>query len=171
MAVLHSSVFLCLAVLAASSGCRPPAGKDADARESVPSLSAADYVGIRSADSAFMAAANAGDADQIAEVYTEDGSLLAPNLPPQKGRDAVRAFWGGFLDAYTVRFEVASDTIEGRGDLAYNQGHYRFTAVPKAKGVPGIADEGKFLEILKKQRDGSWKYVIDMYSSNLALQH
>jgi uncharacterized protein (TIGR02246 family) len=118
-----------------------------------------------------MAAANAGNADQIAEVYAEDGSLLAPNLPPQKGRDAIRSFWGGFLDAYTVRFEVASDTIEGRGDLAYSQGHYRFTAVPKAKGVPGIADEGKFLEILRKQRDGSWKYVVDMYSSNLALQH
>jgi uncharacterized protein (TIGR02246 family) len=171
MAVLHSSLLLSLVLLGAGTACKSQVGKDADAKESVPSLSAADQAGIRSADSAFMAAANAGDADKIAEVYTEDGSLLAPNLPPQKGRDAVRAFWGGFLDAYTVRFEVASDTMEGRGDLAYNQGHYRFTAVPKAKGVPGIADEGKFLEILKKQRDGSWKYVVDMYSSNLALQH
>jgi uncharacterized protein (TIGR02246 family) len=171
MAVLHSSVLLCLVVLGAGTACKPQRGKDADAPESVPSLSAADQAGIRSADSAFMAAANAGDADQVAEVYAHDGSVLAPNLPPQKGRDAVRAFWGGFLDAYTVRFEIASDTIEGRGDLAYNQGHYRYTAVPKAKGVPGIADEGKFLEILKKQRDGSWKYVVDMYSSNLTLQH
>ena len=171
MAVFHSSVLLCLIVLGAGSACTPKADKDAVARESVPSLSAADQAGIRSADSAFMAAANAGDADKIAEVYAEDGSVLAPNLPPQKGRDAVRAFWGGFLDAYTVRFELASDTIEGRGDLAYNQGRYRYTAVPKAKGVPGIADEGKFLEILKKQPDGSWKYVVDMYSSNLTLQH
>ena len=118
-----------------------------------------------------MAAANAGDADGIVAVYAEDAALLAPNLPPQKGHEAIKSFWGGFLDAYTVRFEVASDTIEGRGDLAYNQGHYRFTAVPKAKGVPGVADEGKFLEILKKQPDGSWKYIVDMYSSNLALQH
>jgi uncharacterized protein (TIGR02246 family) len=171
MPVLYSSVLLCLLVLGAGSACKPQGGKDADVEASVPSLTAADQAGIRSADSAFMAAANAGDAEAIAEVYAEEGSLLAPNLPPQKGRDAVRAFWGGFLDAYTVRFEVASDTIEGRGDLAYNQGHYRFTAVPKAKGVPGIADEGKFLEILKKQRDGSWKYLLDMYSSNLALQH
>jgi uncharacterized protein (TIGR02246 family) len=171
MAVRHSSVLLCLAVLASGTACKPQGGKPADEGGSVPSLSAADLAGIRSVDSAFMAAANAGDADQVAEVYAEDGSVLAPNLPPQKGRDAVRAFWGGFLDAYTVRFEITSDTIEGRGDLAYNQGHYRFTAVPKAKGVPGIADEGKFLEILKKQRDGSWKYVVDMYSSNLTLQH
>ena len=134
-------------------------------------LSPADEVRIRSVDSAFVAAANAGDAEGVAAVYADDGALLAPNLPPQKGRAAIKAFWGGFLDAYSVRFEVVSDTIEGRGDLAYNQGHYRFTAVPKATGAAGVADEGKFIEILKKQPDGSWKYVLDMYSSNLALQH
>jgi len=158
-------------LLAASYACRPKDGPDKEKATAVASISAADMAAIRTADSAFMAAANAGDAEKMADVYAEDGALLAPNLPPQKGRDAVKAFWGGFLDAYSVRFEVASDTIEGRGDLAYNQGHYRFTAVPKAKGVPGVADEGKFLEILKKQPDGSWKYVVDMYSSNLALQH
>ena len=165
------SVLVVLMVLAASSACRPKDDPDKQESTAPASISAADMAGIRAADSAFMAAANAGDAEKIAAVYAEDGALLAPNLPPQKGRDAVRAFWGGFLDAYSVRFEVASDTIEGRGDLAYNQGHYRFTAVPKAKGVPGVADEGKFLEILKKQPDGGWKYVVDMYSSNLALQH
>lgn len=162
---------LLLMLLGASHACRPKEVPDKQTATAAGSISAADMAGIRSADSAFVAAANAGDAEKIAQVYAEDGSLLAPNLPPQKGRDAVRAFWGGFFDAYTVRFEVASDTIEGRGDLAYNQGRYRFTAVPKAKGVPGVADEGKFLEILKKQPDGSWKYVVDMYSSNLALQH
>jgi uncharacterized protein (TIGR02246 family) len=171
MAALPSFVLLGMLVLGASSACRPNPRGGGGSSEAVTSISAADQASIRSTDSAFMAAANAGDADAIVAVYAEEGSLLAPNLPPQKGRDAIRAFWGGFLDAYTVRFEVASDTIEGRGDLAYNQGHYRFTAVPKAKGVPGVADEGKFLEILKKQPDGSWKYVIDMYSSNLALQH
>ncbi len=159
-----------IAALGAPGACRPADGGDRETTK-VAALSPADKAGIRSLDSAFVVAANAGDAEGVAAVYAEDGALLAPNLPPQKGRDAIKAFWGGFLDAYTVRFELASDTIEGRGDLAYNQGRYRFTAVPKAKGVPGVADEGKFLEILKKQSDGSWKYVVDMYSSNLAPQH
>ena len=163
-------VFLGIVTFAVAGGCQPKDGGEPAANK-VASLTPADKAGIRAADSAFMVAANAGDADAVASVYAEDGALLAPNLPPQRGRDAIRAFWGGFLDAYTVRFEVASDTIEGRDDLAYNQGHYRFTAVPKAKGVPGVADEGKFLVILKKQDDGSWKYVADMYSSNLTLQH
>lgn len=171
MAALRALGSIAILVLGASSACRPEDGGDTEGARAAASLSPEDVARIRSADSAFMAAANAGDADGVAAVYAEEGSLLAPNLPPQKGRAAIKAFWGGFLDAYTVRFEVASDTIEGRGDLAYNQGHYRFTAVPKAKGAPGVADEGKFVEILKKQPDGSWKYVVDMYSSNLALQH
>ncbi|MBA3761544.1 MAG: SgcJ/EcaC family oxidoreductase [Gemmatimonadales bacterium] len=170
MAGLRRVSMLGIMVFAMSGACRPKDGPPPD--QSAPSgLSPADEARIRSVDSAFMAAANAGDAEAVAAVYADDGALLAPNLPPQKGRDAIKAFWGGFLDVYTVRFEVASDTIEGRGDLAYNQGRYRFSAVPKAKGAPGVADEGKFIEILRKQPDGSWKYVLDMYSSNLALQH
>jgi uncharacterized protein (TIGR02246 family) len=131
-------------------------------------LSEADRAGIRAADSAFMTAANAGDVDALAAVYTGSAMLLPPNAPPQRGQGAIRKFWDGLFQAYTVKFEIGSDTIDGRGDLAYNVGHYRFTAVPKAKTEPGMADEGKFVEILKKQPDGSWKYVVDIYNSNLA---
>jgi uncharacterized protein (TIGR02246 family) len=155
-----------------TGGCRSGSGTPAAKEGAAPAdLSAADLAGIRAADSAFMAAANAGDVDALTAVYASDASLLPPNLPPQKGRTAIRGFWGGFLNAYTVKFEIVSDTIEGRRDLAYNVGQYRFTAVPKDKANPGVADEGKFLEVLKKQSDGSWKYVVDMYSSNLAPQH
>jgi hypothetical protein len=31
-----------------------------------------------------------------------------------------------------------------------------------------MADEGKFVEILKKQPNGSWKHAVYMYNSNLA---
>jgi uncharacterized protein (TIGR02246 family) len=131
-------------------------------------LSASDSAGIAAADSAFVAGTNSGNAAAVAAVYAPDGSLLPPNMPLQQGREAIRTFWAGLLDAYTVKFEISPDIIEGRGDLAYNMGRYRFTAVPKAKSGPGIADEGKFVEILKKQPDGSWKYAVDIYNSNLA---
>jgi uncharacterized protein (TIGR02246 family) len=134
-------------------------------------LSARDSVGIVAADSAFQAATRAGSAAGVAAVYATDASLLPPNLPLRRGRTAIQAFWAGLFDAYTVQFESASDMIEGRGDLAYNMGHYRLTALPKEKNSPGIADEGKFVEILKKQPDGSWKYIVDIYNSNLAPQH
>jgi ketosteroid isomerase-like protein len=166
------AVLLAMGGLACYSGCRPAGSESTGAgSEAAVELSAGDLAAIRATDSAFAAAANTGNVDGVVAVYARDAALLPPNLPPQKGQTAIRSFWGGFLNAYTVRFEIGSDTIEGRGDLAYNLGHYRFSAVPKAKADPGVADEGKFLEILKKQPDGSWKYVVDMYSSNLAPQH
>lgn len=152
-------------------GCRPADSRSSGESATGAPLTAADMAAIRAADSSFVAAANAGDVDALTAVYARDASLLPPNLPPQKGHTAIRSFWGGFLNAYTVKFEIESDTIEGRGDLAYNMGRFRFTAVPKARTDPGVADEGKFLEVLKKQPDGSWKYLVDMYSSNLAPQH
>jgi len=166
--VHRSSTFLAVMVIsitACRSGSREPAGGDEGATAA---FSASDSARIAAADSAFQAAVNSGDAAAVAGVYASDASLLPPNLPVRRGRDAIRAFWAGLLDAYTVKFEISPDIIEGRGDLAYNMGRYRFTAVPKAKSASGIADEGKFVEILKKQPDGTWKYAVDIYNSNLA---
>jgi uncharacterized protein (TIGR02246 family) len=159
---------LLAAIVVSLTSCDHSSGS-ATREGSVPApLSASDSAGIAAADSAFVAGTNSGNAAAVAAVYTADGSLLPPNMPLQRGTAAIRTFWAGLLDAYTVKFELTPDIIEGRGDLAYNMGRYRFTAVPKAKSGPGMADEGKFVEILKKQPDGSWKYVIDIYNSNLA---
>jgi uncharacterized protein (TIGR02246 family) len=167
--VLKLRMAMVLLVTLGAGACGGGGRPVADPARSAPDgLSASDSVGIAAADSAFQAAANTGDAAALAAVYASDASLLPPNSPVKRGRDAIRTFWGGLLDAYTVKFEISPDLIEGRGDLAYNMGHYRFTAVPKAKSAPGIADEGKFVEILKKQPDGSWKYAVDIYNSNLA---
>jgi uncharacterized protein (TIGR02246 family) len=160
-----------LTIAALSLGACGP--KDQQERKVAPagSLSSRDSAAIVALDSAFVAAVNAGDAKATAAVYASDAALLAPNLPLQRGRRAIQSFWGGLLEAYTVTFEIGSDMLEGRGDLAYNMGHYRFTAVPKAKNAAGTADEGKYVEILKQQADGSWKYQVDIYNSSLAPQH
>jgi ketosteroid isomerase-like protein len=168
----RSLLAVLILVLGASSACRKTGDASGTISHDSPAgLTDSDFAGIRAADSAFAASANAGKVDGVLAVYTANAALLPPNSPPQKGHSAIRSFWGSFLDAYTVQFELESDTIEGRGDLAYNMGHYRFTAVPKAKANPGVADEGKFLEVLKRQPDGTWKYAVDMYSSNLTPQH
>ena len=158
-------VVMAVGMSACGPGSRGPAaaGRDAPA-----ALSASDSAGIAAADSAFRVAADSGYAAAVAAVYASDASLLAPNLPLQRGRGAIQKFWSGHFEAYTVKVEVTSDMIEGRGDLAYKMGHYRLTAVPKSKSAPGIADDGKFVEILKKHPDGTWKYAVDIYNSNLA---
>ncbi|MBA2471329.1 MAG: hypothetical protein H0V41_03460 [Pseudonocardiales bacterium] len=45
------------------------------------------------------------------------------------------------------------------GDLAYSTGTYAFANPP--------IDKGKFVDVWKKQADGSWKAVIDIFNSDL----
>ena len=40
-------------------------------------------------------------------------------------------------------------------------------ATPKGKEGAPLHDAGKYLEILRRQSDGSWRYAVDMYSSDL----
>lgn len=150
--------------VAAAAGCRSTpelAGTSAGAEP----LTSSDVAAIHRVDSAFSAAANAGDAAAVAAVYLEDAHLLPPNAEAIAGREAIGKFWGGLLDAYQVRITIGSDEVEGRGDLAYTRGHYTLQATPKAKGA-GFREEGKFVEVLRRRPDGSWGYAVDMYSPN-----
>ena len=61
--------------------------------------------------------------------------------------------------------EVGVAEIEGRGDLAYVRGTYTMTLHPDGAPEP-VEDAGKYLEIRRKQSDGSWLYVADMFNSD-----
>jgi ketosteroid isomerase-like protein len=163
----HATALLPIALAALVGACRPapresrPEGADRPAP-----LAAADLAAIRATDSAFASLAAAGDAAGLAGKYLPDAHLMPPNAPGIRGREAVQKFWSGFTDAYQLRMSVTADEIEGRGDLAYARGRYTLDATPKGKGSP-VHDEGKYLEILRRQPDGTWGYAVDMYSSDL----
>lgn len=52
------------------------------------------------------------------------------------------------------------------GDLGYTYGNYVFKHKDKAGKL--ITDYGKYTSIWKKQKDGSWKVVVDMGNSSPA---
>ncbi|HET7599192.1 MAG TPA: hypothetical protein VFK09_02815, partial [Gemmatimonadales bacterium] len=71
------------------------------------------------------------------------------------------------LDAYTVDVPRGQELVEGRGNLAYQVGHYRLVTTPKGSGTPAMAPEdGKYLEVLKRDSDGTGRYVAGKYRSN-----
>lgn len=162
----RSSWTAALLLCAGIAGCRP-AAPPAEAGGGPAGIAAGDQAQILAADSLFGVGTNTGNVDQVAATYAEDAVLMPPGAPPVKGRAAIREFWNGFLQPYTVVLTLGTDQIEGRGDLAYVVGHYHMVTTPKAKGTPALPPEdGKFLEVLKRQADGSWRYAVDMYSPN-----
>jgi ketosteroid isomerase-like protein len=58
---------------------------------------------------------------------------------------------------------VSAD-ISASGDLGYTYGTFEFRSINK-DGKPVIA-HGKYTSIWKRQKDGSWKVVLDMGNSS-----
>jgi uncharacterized protein (TIGR02246 family) len=166
--------FVILTALALCSGCQPAPktqtsteGAESAAATAAPAgLSAEDEAAVRAVDAEWARAATAGDAKALTAVYASDATLLPPNEAEAKG-EAVGKYNADMLSAYPAKMELNTTAVEGRGDLAYAVGTWRATPTPKKAGAKAPPpEEGKYLEVLKKQPDGSWKIVYDMWNSN-----
>jgi ketosteroid isomerase-like protein len=56
--------------------------------------------------------------------------------------------------------------VDGRGDLAYVRGTYSMMLTLPGATEP-INDTGKYIEIWRKQADGSWRVIRDIFNSDL----
>jgi ketosteroid isomerase-like protein len=56
--------------------------------------------------------------------------------------------------------------LDGRNDLAYVHGAYQMSLTVPGGAEP-VGDKGKYVEIWRKQQDGSWKVILDVYNSDL----
>lgn len=144
-------------ILAALQACAPmkPAG-----------LTDADKAAIRAATAALQKNAMAVPFD--AAVYTNgfyaaDAVVMTPNLKALNGSAEIIAWLKTFPPLTNVVFTDVE--IEGMGDAAWTRGTYTFTV--NAPGAPLMTDSGKYLEIWKKQADGSWRVVRDAFNSDL----
>ena len=96
--------------------------------------------------------------------YAVDAQVLPPNQATVTGRAAILALlrsYGPFQE-----FKPTILAIEGRNELAYVHGAYQMSLTPPGAAAP-VGDKGKYVEIWKKQRDGSWKVVLDAWNSDL----
>ena len=144
-------------VFAGGIGCRQPAPAG---------LTAADEAAVRQVLDIEMKAANAADAAAWASVYTQDAIVLRPHAVALEGRDAIQQWLGTVPPISNAKGEVRE--VVGYGDLAYSRGTYSMSfTIP---GVPMPIDEqGKFVHILRRQSDGSWKMTREIYNSDLPL--
>jgi uncharacterized protein (TIGR02246 family) len=128
---------------------------------------AADEKALRDSDSEWSKAASEGDVDRTVSFYTDDATLLPPNAPVVSGREAIRREWADILKGFsgTLHWHATKVEVSRSGDIGYTIGRYEGTFTPP-NGKPA-QDRGKYLEVWKKQANGQWKCVADMYSSDL----
>lgn len=152
----RTSTLTLFALAWAIAGCQPAAQE----------LSQADQAAIRAITDSWHQSFNAGDWAALVQLYTEDAVMMPPNAPVVEGRGALQAWLGQFPPGTDVSLAIVE--IDGAGDLAYVRGTYTLTI--SMEGMPeAISDRGKYLEIRRKQPDGSWPIAVDIYSSDLEL--
>jgi len=121
---------------------------------------------VHAMDEEFMRLLAAGELEQLtANFYAEDAHFLPPNLPAFVGRPAIQQALGGLIAAGLNQLILRTDKIEVSGDLTYAIGRYQLTIKP-ASGAE-IHDEGKYLLVYRRQPDGQWRAVADMFNSDL----
>lgn len=155
-----AKVFGCFALVLLLSGCSRQTPPDTGAvQESAESA-------VREQDAQWAKTAGANDLEGAVSYYTDDASMLPPNAPIATGKQAIRAVWAGMLSPdVTVSWEVTKADAAQSGELAYVTGVYQITAKnPKGKA---LEDRGKLVEVWKKQADGKWKVVTDIFNSDL----
>lgn len=155
-----------LALISFAAGCQtePPKPETPAAKSDT---RAADESALRAADEEWSKAAGAKDLDKTVSFYVDDATVLPPNSGMVNTKDAFRKIWKEMMDApgFAVGWKATKVEVAQSGELGYVSGTYNFT-MNDASGKPAT-DRGKYLEVWKKQNDGSWKCVVDTWNSDL----
>ena len=91
------------------------------------------------------------DAAALAELFTEDGFVLAQQRPAVRGRAAIRE---AYRDAGGSPLSLRALAFHQEGTLAVILGAYAHAT--------GIPDQGKFTLTLRLGPDGRWRIFSDM---------
>jgi len=113
--------------------------------------------------SEFLAGLSEQDLERTTALFGDDAILHVANMPPIRGRDAIRQFYGNVFRFLTAS-EPEPETIRlsSGGAMAYSTGSV--TNVFDGEQGP-LENVGKYL-LVWEWRDGDWSIVVYSVSSN-----
>jgi len=136
---------LAVAVIVAVAGCAPQKAQDS------PELAAAS--------GQWLKAYNAGDAQAIAALYTEDCRIMPPGAELMEGRDAAAASFAEMI-ASGAKLDLQSIQAVAGGDIGYNVGRYVMSSRDGA-----VVERGKYMEAWRKTPAG-WRIASDIWNAD-----
>lgn len=132
-------------------------------------FSDADKAAIRKVTDEVVSISNAATKDWAAYVktdYAEDAVIFPPNTAAVQGWDAIQSFVTAMPASSDFKVDVLE--IEGWSDLAYVRGTYSMTYTLPGDSGP-TKESGKYIEVWRRQPDGSWKVIRDIWNSDLPM--
>jgi uncharacterized protein (TIGR02246 family) len=118
---------------------------------------------IRNLGQDFVTSFNTGNYDQVAALFAQDGTFMAPHHDPAYGPKAVERLLRQFAESGYEDLRLETIRVEASGDLAMEIGRYS-VGIRKPDGTI-LADRGKYVKAWR--RLGAWLILADCWSSNL----
>jgi len=145
-----SGIALLLGLLAAEFAGRAGAESDGTAQ-------------LRQLEAEFVKTTAEKGLDGFMSYFAEDGAELVDGGGIVTGKENIRQALGPWGPDQSLTWTPVKAEMAASGDLGYTYGTYVF----KDKGKDGklITAYGKYATVWKKQKDGSWKVVMDMGNS------
>lgn len=153
-----SSFWLCALALPLLSGC---------AQAPPPDMRAKEEATIREVDANWVKAAQTRQPDAWVAFYSPDAVVLPPNDKVATDAASIRKPIAELLalPELEISWEPTKVEVARSADIAYLYGVYKLSFTgPDGKRV---GDQGKNIEIWKKQADGTWKCAVDSWNSDL----
>lgn len=107
---------------------------------------------------AFIAAFMRGDAQAVANLYTENAQMIAPGAPVARGRSAIAAAWEKSIKSGVKDLALSTADVESAGDLASE------TGVVRIVGRDGAVTQGRYV-VVWKRTNGEWKLHRDIWNT------
>lgn len=130
-------------------------------------LSETDKAAIEQATQDAQARFNAESIDFRAHAngyYTADAVFMPPNMAEIRGAENIGNWMATYPSIRNTKFTIVE--VNGSGDVAYVHATYEMDVTPPGMTV-ALHDKGKYLEIWKKQEDGTWKVTRAIFNSDL----
>lgn len=100
--------------------------------------------------------------------YTDDAIMMPPgeNVCTDKASREASIKNMFAMPAANMRFQATKTEVSKSGDLGYSTGVYQFSY--KDATGKDMHETGKFCETWKKQADGNWKCIVDIWNADPA---
>ena len=126
----------------------------------------ADTKGVLQVSDQYRDAINRGDVAGFLATLTDDAVMLPPHEPSVSGKNAIRPWIAkAFFDPFKLQLDFHFEEVEVLGEVAVARGPFKLSLTPKTGGSV-IEDKGKFIDILRRQPDGSWKFARVIWNSD-----
>jgi ketosteroid isomerase-like protein len=126
----------------------------------------AEETALRKTDSSWSALAKqGGDVDKIVSYWSDDAVVLAPGQPAVKGKEALKKMVTDSknIPGFSISWRSSDIEFSPDGKMAYMYGE-NLMAMNDSSGKQ-LNIPGRAYTIWRKEADGNWKCVVDIWNN------